>query len=422
MSARRIRYRLARRPVDIDGSPPIGRAFVGFTVAILSVFTLAVLELRLGIDLGGSAAADRLGVVGTTVFAIAGLVSGYRAGSTRSQYLTPIALVLLLAGALWSWLTFATEFGSSSAVATAVVLVSACLAVVLLAEGFWRTRWLGAFCGLGGLGLSLTATVIRLDVGATESASSALLLSVAGMTCLYGILVEVEVAELQTQSQLMATKHQIETEIARTEELLHDLRSGLLSIEAAVGQVDHALAQPLQLEAARLRRLAAIFEPNPATGFDLSVGVAALVMAKQAAGLSIELEAPAIARVSANESEVLAIVENLISNAERHGAAPILVEIVDRHDQVELTVSDMGGGTAGLDLTRIFQRGFTSHRAGRGLGLPRALRLANANRGRLAARVTAEGRTIFTLSLEPDSPRQGSALQPSIPNRMDLVS
>jgi signal transduction histidine kinase len=413
-SARQVRYRLASRPVEIDGSPPIGKAFVGFTVAILLVFAMAVFELRLGSELGNPVVADRLGLVGTTVFAVAGLLSGYRATVTRSHYLTPIALVLLVAGALWSWLTFADGSGAGSGPATAVVLVSAGLAVVLLAEGFWHTHWLGAFCGLGALGLSLTATLIRLDGGARESVSSALLVSVAGMTCLYGILVEFEMAEHRTQSQLLATKRQIEAEIASTEELLHDLRSGLLSIEAAAGRVDPALAQPLQIEAARLRTLMGRSEPVPANGFNLTTGVRALVMAKAAAGLPIELEAPAAARVMADESEVLAIVENLISNAERHGAAPILVDIVDGYDTVELAVSDAGGRAIGFDVTRIFQPGFTSRGAGTGLGLPRSLRLATANRGDLSAGVTAEGRTTFTLSLP-------AALQTPT-DRIDLAS
>lgn len=411
--------RPAHQPIGTDPSPPIGRAFVGFTVAILSVFALAVLELRLGLDLGGPVVADRLGLVGTTVFAIAGLLSGFRAGTTGCHYLAPIALVLLVAGALWSWLTFAAELGAGSALATVVVLVSAVLAVALLAEGFWRTYWLGPFCGLGALGLSLTATLIRVDAGATESVTAALLVSLAGMTCLYGILVEVEVAEQRTRSQLLATKSQIETEIARTEELLHDLRSGLLSIETAIGRVDHTLAQPLQLEAARLRGLMAVSEPNPASGFDLTIGVGALVMAKRAAGLSIELQAPPAARVRAHESDVLAIVENLISNAERHGAAPILVEIVDRGQWIELAVSDRGGAVVDPDLARMFHRGFTSHRSGRGIGLPRALRLAQANRGALNASVNAQGRTTFTLSLRPDPP---PVEEPATSDTRELVS
>ncbi len=404
-------------PVGVaDGAPPIGRAFVAFTGAILTVFSVAVIEPELGATFGGSALPDRLGVVGTTVFAVAGLLSGYRAWVTRSRYLVPISVVLLGAGALWSWLTFTADFGAGSGAATLVVAASAVLAVLLLAEGFWRTHFLGLFCGLGALGLSLAATLIRLDTTSRESVSLALLVSVAGMTCLYGILVEIDVAEHRTRHQLLASKGQIDSEMARTEELLHDLRSGLLAIESAIGAIGSDLAVPLRTEAARLRRLAAPAEAPRIDRFDLVPDVRDLVLTRRLAGTAIELQAPATALVMADRSDVLSIIENLLSNAERHGAPPIVVEIVVDHrqgvDELEVSVSDAGRGIDRLGVARMFERGVSTNPDGHGLGLDRARRLAGSNRGSLAVKPSAEGGARFILRLPIDERRPAGDFSP----------
>ncbi len=387
---------------SFDDSTPIGPAFVASTAAILSLFCLAVIAPEVGIGSGDPALSERLGVVGTTVFAVAGLLAAYRASTTRSSYLIPIVVLLLGAGAPWSWLTFTADFATGSGPATLVVAAAAALAVALLAEGFWRTHFLGLFCGLGALGLSLAATLIRLDTGSRESVPLALLVSVAGMTCLYGILVEIEAAEHRTKHQLLTSRDEIRREITRTEELLHDLRSGLLSIEVAIGAIDSELAPPVRTEAARLRRLTTGATSTGPTGFDLVPGVRDLVLTRRCAGVAVELLAPETAEVMADESDVLAIVENLLSNAECHGAPPISVEITETRWGVELAVCDAGRGIDRLEAQRIFELGVTSDPRGTGIGLGRARRLASANRAGLAVETNPSGGARFVLCFPVD--------------------
>ena len=345
---------------------PIGVAFLSFTSAILLVFAAAAVEPQLGVaGLGAPDLADRLGLVGATVFGVAAAVSGHRALAIRSGYLAPIAAVLL-AGAAWSWQVATAGPGTGPGATMAAGAVATALAVALLAEGLWRAHWLGVFCGLGAVGVSLVANLDRVGQGAAGSAAAALLLALSAMTCLYGILVEIEAGEQHTRAELVAAKHQIEAEIGRTEELLHDLRSGLLSIEAAMAAVDSELGPPLRAEAARLRRLTVAPDPGPpaeparsgrdatvagrtgrAAVVDLAPDLRDLVATRRAAGLAVELRCPGPALAPVDRSEILAVVENLLSNAGRHGRPPVTVAVepADRPGGLAISVSDRGGPT-----------------------------------------------------------------------------
>ncbi len=381
--------------------PPIGRAFVSFTVALLVLFVAAVVEPQLDVgELTPAGTSERLGLVAATVFAIAALLCGHRALMVRSSYLGAIAAVLA-AGAAWSSSTFLGGTGDPTWSAVWVSIVALLVAVLLLAEGLWRARWLGVFCGLGAVGVTLGSQLVRVGVNGPDSAIVALLVAVSAMTGLYGILVEFDVDHRRVHGQLLASKQEIEAEIGRTEELLHDLRSGLLSIELAIDTVESEIARSLRAEAARLRQLT-LPSGVERDGFDLVPGLRSLVSAKRAGGLDIELVTPPTVLVVGDESDLLAVAENLITNAQRHGEPPVVVTVGQSRHRVTLSVSDAGGRLAGNELATLLQGAVAGrNRRGRhGLGLARASRVAASNRARLTAAVTTDGRTDFVLVLE----------------------
>lgn len=390
-----------RNRTDSHPGPPVGRAFATFGAVIVGLSALGALELA-GHFHPPAGAAAQFGIVATTTFAIAGILAVYRALAIANPWAWAIAAVLIGPGAVWSWSTFVA--GPGSPVATSMmVLAAGVLSMVLLIQGLRLARWLEVFGGLGSFGLELVAVMVGLEPSATESMTPALLAAVSGMTCLYGLLVDLEMAEHRSLVELVSARERIENEVARVEDLLHDLRSGLLAIEAAIGSFDDELAEPLRAEAARLRRLT-LAGARTVTDFDLVDRVKSLVASRSAAGVDVRFEGPRTATVWGEESEILAIVENLLANAERHGSAgPIRVEIVADDREGRLSVHNPGELPAG-DPEAVFHRGFSTHPDGEGLGLARARMLADINGGELQVGDAEAGHTSFVLSLKAKAP------------------
>ncbi len=380
--------------------PPVGHAFAAFTGIILVLFALATIEMAGGLQLPTSAS-SQLGLVATTTFAVSGFAAAYRALVIRSPWAGAIAVVLLGPGASWSWAYFVADLPGAGRTAPLMVLSAGVLSVVLLAKGLRMAHWLEVFGGLGACGLTMVACLVRFDPATATSTFPALLAAVSGMICLYGLLVDVEVAEHRSLTELVESRKRIEQEVSQVEELLHDLRGGLLAIEAAIGSFDDELAGPLRAEAARLRRLTLI-GARTVTAFDLVASVSNLVAARRAAGVEVDLDAPKTVMAWGEESEVLAIVDNLLSNAERHGEpGRITVEINSGENNVRLMVRNPGTLPVG-DPDSFFQRGMTTHPDGEGIGLARARMLAEINGAELRVGPAEAGHTSFVLNLKSE--------------------
>ncbi len=397
---------LAEYVGDRQGSrsgPPVGRAFVAFTVVMLLLFFLAVAELSNLVDLPADLSAQ-FGLVAVTTFALAGLLAAYRALTIRNWWAGAMAVVLLGPGATWCWAAFVTDAPNPQLSASLIVLAAGVLAVVLLSTGFRTAHWLEVFGGLGTCALTLVAVLVRFDSSTTTATTPALLAAVAGMICLYGLLVDLEMAEHRSLVELVESRKRIEQEVSQVEELLHDLRGGLLAIEAAIGSFDGELAGPLRNEAARLRRLT-LTGGRSVGDFDLVDRVGNLVATRKAAGVDILFRAPKQATAWGEESEVLAIVDNLLSNADRHGGpGTIVVEISCDDGATRLSVRNKGRLQAESP-DAAFERGTTTHPEGQGLGLARARMLADVNGAELRVGPAEAGYTTFVLSLMSRAPR-----------------
>jgi len=111
------------------------------------------------------------------------------------------------------------------------------------------------------------------------------------------------------------------------------------------------------------------------------------------------------------------ILENLLSNAVRHGAPgrPVVVRVRADDARAHITVSNEGAGIPTEDLTRIFARFERGKRArdgavkGYGLGLFIVHELVTAHGGEIDVESPPKGPTTFTVSLPLESERGARA-------------
>jgi signal transduction histidine kinase len=372
---------------------PVGHTFVGF-VAILQAIGAAIpLEHRASIHLSHDTI-RQIGSMTATIFGATAALCAHRAWSTRNRMAGVMTLILLGPGAVWSWLTF-------------VMLASAALAITLLVRGLRQAHWAEVYCGLGLIALECAAGSLLAQPGlAAANLAVAVLAASGAMTCLYGALVQIEVTERQTEHDLYEVRRRHRHQIELTEDLLHDLRSGLLSIEAAIVALDPALVEPVRLEAVRLRRLAAPGATQPPGPFEVVAPLRDLVALRRAAGLDVTLVAPTTAWAHGRQQEAVCAVDNLLTNAERHGCSPVLVEVAEVGADLTVSVSDSGPGLPSGSKERLFNRCTTTHPMGQGLGLCRARTLARNNGGELIVMEVPGSRTEFVLRLAPASIRQ----------------
>lgn len=409
--------RRSRRPLSRSAAP-VGPEFVGFSAALGALAIAIPIEARSDLTVQ-PAVIHQIGIMGASLFGATAALCAHRALTTRDRTAGALAVILFGPGAVWTWLTFVSG-PPPVAVDRVVELASAAVAIWVLLRGLTRARWVEVYCGLGLIALTGAAGLVPSQPAPGHGQLAEVLLAAVGaMTCLYGTLLEIELAERRSTRELADTRQRLADETERTEDLLHDLRNGLLAIEAAVAVMEDDTIRPLQMEAARLRRLTAAASPGapvaPAAaadtgpGFDLVPPVRALVELVRARGTAVALRAPASAPVRGCEVELLSVVENLLTNAERHGRPPIAIAIATTEGWAELTVTDEGPGIAPEIAHHLFRRGATNHPDGHGIGLYRARATVGRHGGELLCRPGAGGRGItFALRL-PVPARVGEA-------------
>lgn len=141
--------------------------------------------------------------------------------------------------------------------------------------------------------------------------------------------------------------------------------------------------------------------------------------------LDITLDALADCEVLANESQVLEIVLNLITNAVealagRPGARIAVAGAIDGDGNAAIDVRDNGPGVAADMRERIFESYESTKGPGRGLGLSAARSLARAHRGELAVMQHPDAGAWFRLTL-PVLHRRAGVPTPDEHNRVLLL-
>lgn len=125
-----------------------------------------------------------------------------------------------------------------------------------------------------------------------------------------------------------------------------------------------------------------------------------------AAGIRLEVEAPPLARIRVDRTQLLSAVSNLVENAIKYSERGDTVRIrLSDGDSVQIEVLDEGIGIAQGDLERIFERFYRVDRArsratgGTGLGLAIAKHAVENNGGSIAVRSTEGQGSMFTITL-----------------------
>jgi signal transduction histidine kinase len=221
-----------------------------------------------------------------------------------------------------------------------------------------------------------------------------------------------EVAALGAAMDRMADSLQerIEHEQRFVANVAHDLRTPVTGLVAAA-----SLLEPDQVGSVvreRVSRLHTLVEDlleisrleNGAVTADLRwVDVDAFVRSVVARRNGVVANAPEPARAFTDPRRLERIIDNLLDNAAKHGAPPVVVSVRGR----TITVTDSGPGFAPDILTRATERfatGDTARGGGIGLGLAIAAAQARVLGGSLTVSNAAEGGAQVTVVLSDRSP------------------
>jgi signal transduction histidine kinase len=230
--------------------------------------------------------------------------------------------------------------------------------------------------------------------------------------------------------QTLATLGRYSTEMSRDRERRHDALNALAAIRSAAEVLtsqgrglDPATRTELTLaaraELARVERMLTATSDAIRRDVVLAEVLRPVLLAHTHRGLVVEAELGA-AQVRAVPDIVARIVENLLTNVERHAPGSCAhLSVETGADVVRLRVSDTGPGIPAPRRELVFDSGVTTSPDGQGLGLPSAQRLARDQGGELALVGSGESGCCFVLSLPAAAAARASvasaAASPAVP-------
>lgn len=118
----------------------------------------------------------------------------------------------------------------------------------------------------------------------------------------------------------------------------------------------------------------------------------------EAKQMNVAVEAPEPVIVRGNRATLHAMVENLVDNAIRYGAAPVVVRAYGRPNEAIVEVEDRGSGIAAAERERVFDRFYRGEAAaegGTGLGLAIVRRVAERHGGKVELTEGPEGKGLL---------------------------
>jgi signal transduction histidine kinase len=186
---------------------------------------------------------------------------------------------------------------------------------------------------------------------------------------------------------------------------------GLQLAPAQLEQLQLALTQQIRrlrelveqlLDLSRLDADAVVIKPQRVAVRERIEEIVKSVAPLSTERIAIEVDRTLVAEVDVDALD--RIVTNLVSNAYRHGAAPITVSAEEAHGVLHVTVSDSGPGVPEDFVPQLFDRFARSSTStatvtGTGLGLAIARSYARAHRGEVSYRPGAPRGAAFELTL-----------------------
>ncbi len=186
--------------------------------------------------------------------------------------------------------------------------------------------------------------------------------------------------------------HQLKTPastILAAAELLGDSPGLGAEDRRLVSQIDGA-AREIEQQLNALRRMARTREANYRGVTNLGENAAKLRAMR--ADLSLSFAGDAVPLPISSEGLVL-VLEQLVDNAQAHGAEQVTITAEMSEDQAVLRVTDDGAGIPAANLGKIFDAFYTTRRetGGTGMGLAIVAALLGTVGGRIAARPVGDG-------------------------------
>lgn len=312
--------------------------------------------------------------------------------------------------------------------------LGAVLAVPLTPDAYllvaWRRRpGIGRFVlGIAAVLLVLALASVPLAKAITRPleriAATARRLGAGDLSARTSLVRRDEVGELARALDEMAAR--LESQVARERALLadisHELRTPLARIRVALALVEEEGGRFTEVEEdlAELDRIVA----DVLDSARLSRGEADFVLRREQVSVAALAEAaarrfaerhpavrlePAIATdlppIEADPALLRRVLDNLLDNAARHGAAPVALRVTADAAGLTVEVRDHGPGIAADDLPHVFEpfyradRSRARHTGGVGLGLTLCRRIVEAHGGRIDASNPPGGGAAFRFSL-----------------------
>lgn len=344
--------------------------------------------------------AHNLGYVVATVLVVAGLALLQRTRTGVTQ-VRPVAAYLIGPSAAWAAYVVGAGLDVPPVLNLAIIIAALAGAIVLVAGVFTDLNWMKAFVGLGLFGFASAVSVVFVSPAGTHlPLFLSFTLVASASACLYGALIDVETETERTAFAFGNVHDELELTKLETADLLHDLRNGLLSVEAASFLALSDGSGALQAEIARLRLLTRRSSESPES-FELIEPLRELSNVRRSAGAVIDLRAPERVKLFGCESQVVSVLQNLVDNAVRHGQGCVRITVEERDGSLVVEVADEGEAVSDAEAERLFERGVTSHPAGSGIGLDVARRLARNNNAELTYERTCKNATSFVLAFAP---------------------
>jgi two-component system sensor histidine kinase SaeS len=367
------------------------------------------------------------------------------------QLLTTSAVVSLGAGVLFihlskqgPWDRLVTRLMGAHVVVILVVLINVAITASAMMISTHDLSLLGLLLGYSVAIAGIYSALVSASIGDSlkELVAAARRMAAGDLSTRVPRSHEREMAELADAFNLMASR--LEAAFARQRELeearqgliasvSHDLRTPLASLRVMV----EAIADGVADDPATVRRyIAAMERETVSLGkliddlFEiarLDAGqvtlklepspIATLVletlesMDAQAVRQGIVLRSDvdrAVPPVMIDPDRIQRVLYNLIQNAIRHTPADgsVVVQVLDRGPEVQVSVSDTGEGIADSDLPHVFERFYRGDKArsrddgvGAGLGLTIARRLVETHGGRIWVAQPPEGGSVFSFTL-----------------------
>ena len=303
----------------------------------------------------------------------------------------------------------------------AVVAFWAFLGLISIARGLRRTSWLWTWLGVMLFGFAIAQgfspfVTERDDLWSTGGLVVRLL---ALLFVLNGVSQELKLAYLDQRARLFDTRVSIEASEARRrvedaerEERAHEARSALLGIQAATrtlaaGYDEYGTETQVELRAALeaeidlLRRVVDRDRSDERRGpFDVARAVSPVVVCQRAMGRDVHADLGIGVRAIGQPAVLTEIVQTLLDNARDHAPnSPVVVRAAREGNHAVVRVEDRGPGVVPEHRDRIFRRGVSSSRGGRGLGLYIARRLLRDDGGDIRVEARDGGGASFVVSL-----------------------